>query len=226
MAGPEVNQPIGFNITIGDNDDGLVQKAKLAWRSGPDAIKNNTCEWGMLFIGNGKNNNLPQEIHFDTSVIQPTYITPEMDGVMDTTWWKTSSSAITHVVYGYVKDKYDLSASLRAAYDDSALYLLVTVNDSRQKKLYLKRLKERNLFVDYGWIENEKGEKLWEMEPLHSRHAGGAYRNQKVDTVLHLSQGKYTVKYVSDESHGYNSWNEPAPHTPFYGIVVYPPKNK
>ena len=52
-------------------------------------------------------------------------------------------------------------------------------------------------------------------------HAGGADKNQLVDTSIRLPAGKYRLKYISDNSHSYNRWNATPPDYSFYGISLY-----
>lgn len=121
---------------------------------------------------------------------------------------------------------YLILASVRSGWDSSYLYFLIQVLDSRQKHIPPNKFDEREIFVDYGWIEDEKGEIIWRMKAKDTKHAGGAYKNQMVDTVLTLNAGKYSVKYISDESHAYNNWNDDPPETPFYGIILYESENE
>jgi hypothetical protein len=77
------------------------------------------------------------------------------------------------------------------------------------------------MFHDYGWIENRSGRKIWTMHAYYSKQAGGAFKNQQIDTVITLCKGKYTLRYITDESHNWNNWDDAPPATPFYGIVLY-----
>lgn len=65
---------------------------------------------------------------------------------------------------------------------------------------------------DYGWIENnETGEVVWEMTYRKTKHAGGAQKNRKVDQVITLDEGSYTVFYKTDGSHSFGNWNSTPP---------------
>ena len=57
---------------------------------------------------------------------------------------------------------------------------------------------------DYGWIEeSETGKVVWEMTFKMTDHGGGADKNRLVDTDILLKKGKYTLHYISDDSHSY-----------------------
>lgn len=76
---------------------------------------------------------------------------------------------------------------------------------------------------DYGWIENaDTGENMWEMTYKKTQWAGGARKNRKVDQIIKLSPGRYTVFFETDGSHSFNDWNDDPPDDPIhYGITIY-----
>ena len=76
---------------------------------------------------------------------------------------------------------------------------------------------------DYGWIENvQTGKRVWTMRYDQTDHAGGAKKNRKVDTIITLDPGTYSVNYRSDDSHSYYDWNERAPRDEEkWGIIIY-----
>ncbi len=76
--------------------------------------------------------------------------------------------------------------------------------------------------VDYAWIENEAGQKVWIMKAAETLRAGGANKNRMADVVVDLPMGTYTVHYRSDDSHAYGDWNSDAPRdAEHYGVTVY-----
>lgn len=78
-----------------------------------------------------------------------------------------------------------------------------------------------NLF-DYGWIESvETGKIIWQMKGSETTHAGGAGKNRKVDVAITLPAGRYKLRYKTDNSHSFDSWNSPPPEINFWGIAVY-----
>jgi CubicO group peptidase (beta-lactamase class C family) len=74
---------------------------------------------------------------------------------------------------------------------------------------------------DYGWIENDKGARVWEMQEPKTAHAGGAGKNRKVDAVITLPAGNYKLRYKTDDSHAFDHWNSLPPDINFWGIAVY-----
>jgi hypothetical protein len=203
-----------FNIEIGDNDDGFMQKARMALVKNTSSMIYKEERFGVLSLAGKGEPSIEGKFYSIPG-------SPQIDTVVEAIWSGVPSYPIQHVVYGFVKDEFDLSATVQSCWDQQNVYFLFKVRDSRQKFISKKKVKERGIFTDFGWIENSKGEKVWEMHAKHSDHAGGAFRNQKVDTVLRLPAGRYKVVYVSDESHSYNNWVEDPPDIPFYGIVLY-----
>jgi len=74
---------------------------------------------------------------------------------------------------------------------------------------------------DYGWIEDDKGLRVWEMQEAKTAHAGGAGKNRKIDVQITLPAGNYKLRYKSDDSHAFDHWNSLPPDINFWGIAVY-----
>lgn len=76
---------------------------------------------------------------------------------------------------------------------------------------------------DYGWIEeSETGKVIWEMTYKMTSHAGGADKNRVVDTDILLRKGKYTLYFITDDSHSYANWNDSPPYNPdSWGITLF-----
>jgi len=74
---------------------------------------------------------------------------------------------------------------------------------------------------DYGWIEDDKGSRVWEMQEPKTTHAGGAGKNRKVDVQITLPAGNYKLRYKSDDSHAFDHWNSLPPDINFWGIAIY-----
>ena len=65
---------------------------------------------------------------------------------------------------------------------------------------------------DYGWIERaDTGSRVWEMTYEESRYAGGSDMNREQMSILTLPAGRYNVRFVSDGSHSFDSWNKSSP---------------
>jgi signal transduction histidine kinase/ligand-binding sensor domain-containing protein len=76
--------------------------------------------------------------------------------------------------------------------------------------------------ADYGWIENNKGTKIWILDDKHSLAAGGARKNKFQLDLITLTPGKYKVVYQTDDSHAWNSWNAAPPVRPdLWGIQLF-----
>ena len=74
---------------------------------------------------------------------------------------------------------------------------------------------------DYGWIENDRGRKVWDMDYRYTERAGGGRKNRMINEVIRLDAGEYTVFYRSDGSHSYDDWNDDPPRDPVHwGIMV------
>ncbi len=75
---------------------------------------------------------------------------------------------------------------------------------------------------DYGWIENNKGTKIWVLDDKHSLAAGGAAKNKFQLDLITLTPGKYKVVFQTDDSHAWNNWNDPPPARPdLWGIQLF-----
>ncbi len=83
-----------------------------------------------------------------------------------------------------------------------------------------------NSMADFGWIENEKQDTVWQMgDYANTYHAGGASKNRIDIRSVTLEPGNYTLRFQADDSHAYGKWNEAAPdQTSLYGMVLYKPQ--
>lgn len=77
---------------------------------------------------------------------------------------------------------------------------------------------------DYGWIvNNETGQRVWEMSREASQEAGGDDNNRVEVAFLDLRPGTYTVAYETDGSHAYGDWRNGEPTHPMrWGITLFP----
>ncbi|MEJ2542548.1 MAG: two-component regulator propeller domain-containing protein, partial [Calditrichaceae bacterium] len=68
---------------------------------------------------------------------------------------------------------------------------------------------------DFGSLEKyENNAPIWRMTFKQSKYAGGAEKNRVQINVLTLSKGKYKLRYQSDDSHAFDSWNNTPPNFP------------
>jgi hypothetical protein len=76
---------------------------------------------------------------------------------------------------------------------------------------------------DYAWIVDESnGRTVWRMTYDKTEHAGGAAKNRMVEDIIRLPAGEYVLRYRSDGSHSFNSWNSQAPSDAAnYGATLF-----
>jgi signal transduction histidine kinase/ligand-binding sensor domain-containing protein len=100
---------------------------------------------------------------------------------------------------------------------EKATYFLVTVGEGDLASM-----------ADFGWLNNPSGETIAGMQAFgDSYFAGGDPKNRMQITQLELSPGKYTLRYSSDDSHHYDSWNAPEPEfLPLYGVAIFKQENQ
>jgi len=77
--------------------------------------------------------------------------------------------------------------------------------------------------ADYGWLQNAAGETIVGAESVDDTFwAGGGIKNRLQIIQTELNPGTYALRYSSDDSHHYGSWNAPEPEfLPLYGIVIF-----
>ena len=77
--------------------------------------------------------------------------------------------------------------------------------------------------VDYGWLESNKGDTLWSNKDFYSTyHASGTRKNRMKIGMMKLKKGRYTLRYISDDSHSVQSYNQQPPRDSLnWGIVMY-----
>jgi CubicO group peptidase (beta-lactamase class C family) len=75
-------------------------------------------------------------------------------------------------------------------------------------------------WCDYGWIENDKGQVVWEMQRKPAKHAGGANKNQRVVATITIPAGAFKLRYKSDGGHAYQNWDSAPPEGFEWGIEV------
>ncbi len=63
-----------------------------------------------------------------------------------------------------------------------------------------------NVFGDYGWIQDQKGHVVWEMDASTSLDAGPLVENRLCVQVIDLPEGSYTLHFQSDDSYAFEDW--------------------
>jgi hypothetical protein len=140
-AVPAVNEKIGFDVAIDDNDK-ETRKGMLAWNSTVDDAWKNTSIYGTLSLSASKSGAAE---HHALSLLATTPLA--IDGVAESAWDDVPKYQFTRIMTGYVNDKDDLSGYYRSMWDKDNFYLLVNVHDN--VKNYAQAM------FDYGWIENK-----------------------------------------------------------------------
>lgn len=90
-------------------------------------------------------------------------------------------------------------------------------------RLHITALGEQTMqgWHDYGWIENEAGERVWTMTTENTHAAGGDERNRRFDDVVELAPGVYSAHYKTDFSHNFNDFGLAAPdHPEAWGMTI------
>ncbi|MEO6522080.1 MAG: sugar-binding protein [Mucilaginibacter sp.] len=213
---PKIDAKIGFNLRVIDNDY-PDERLDIDYKYRP-LIKNlfnqdedvfKPSEYGTIVLG--KRDSVAQKKNFLT--IQKIDVTPKnIFDLDDQCWSKVASYNIDQIVNGRMRGKKDLNAIAKFCWDSNNLYILIQIKDNF--KIF------HNGLMDYGRIEDINGNVIWEMNDITSKHAGGALKNQKVATQVYLKAGNYKLRYITDESHAFDNWNDKAPNTPFYGIMI------
>ncbi len=120
------------------------------------------------------------------------------------------------------RDK-NIIAQIVRVRDNANLSETFKLNEPTRIRIYSIGEGQRNEMFDYGSIENvNTGKIIWEMTASMSFHAGGARKNRIVNTTILLDKGEYRLRYLTDDSHSYNSWNDTPPEdAQYWGITLY-----
>lgn len=63
-----------------------------------------------------------------------------------------------------------------------------------------------NKLGDYGWIEDDKNNLIWDMSNSKTKNGGGRTSNRIAIDTITFKPGKYHLYYNSNESFGFNDW--------------------
>lgn len=75
--------------------------------------------------------------------------------------------------------------------------------------------------VDYGWIENSAGERVWEMRSDNTEPGGGDPRNRFFEGSVDLPAGTYTFRFVSNDAHDAEGFEGEPPSVPAgWGMLI------
>lgn len=105
--------------------------------------------------------------------------------------------------------------------DDEYVRETFTVNEDTDVRILAIGEGSDGDMNDYGYIRDDSGRTVWEMDYRDSDHAGGASKNREFNQRLTLRKGTYKVTYRSDGSHSYGRWNASPPSDPeMWGLQI------
>lgn len=107
--------------------------------------------------------------------------------------------------------------------DDEHARRPFTLDRESQVRIYALGEGSGRDLADYGWIEDAKtGKTVWEMTYRTTEPAGGAAKNRRFTGVIMLPAGAYVLRFETDGSHAFGSWNANPPDEPdMWGITLY-----
>jgi CubicO group peptidase (beta-lactamase class C family) len=117
--------------------------------------------------------------------------------------------------------KLPVIAQLAKVADNEDKSVAFSLSQSMDLRIFAIGEGQAGEMFDYGWIEDDKGKRVWQMEESKTAHAGGAGKNRKVDAQVTLPAGNYKLRYKSDDSHAFDQWNSLPPDINFWGIAIY-----
>ena len=117
--------------------------------------------------------------------------------------------------------KLPVIAQLVEVLDNEDKSVAFSVAGSQNVRIFAIGEADGGQMFDYGWIEDDKGSRVWEMQATKTEHAGGAGKNRKVDVQITLPAGNYKLRYKTDDSHAFDHWNALPPDINFWGIALY-----
>jgi hypothetical protein len=126
--------------------------------------------------------------------------------------------------FGYADDdllKLPVIAQIVQVLDNEDKSVAFSLASSQDVRIFAMGEGQAGEMFDYGWIEDDKGSRVWEMKEPQTTHAGGAGKNRKVDVQIALPAGNYKLRYKSDDSHSFDHWNALPPDNNFWGIAIY-----
>jgi len=118
-------------------------------------------------------------------------------------------------------DDADVLVQMIRMRDDEKTYQRFELTIPTYVRIYAIGEGRSGKMFDYGWIENQGGDKVWKMKYSNTKHAGGGTKNRIINEVIKLQPGKYSVYYRTDDSHSYQSWNTTPPDdAEHWGIMI------
>ena len=145
---------------------------------------------------------------------------PEAWGI---TIWGSGSDFNSNWVSRYeAEEDPDVLVQILRVGDHERVRRRFQLDRSTRVRIYALGEGDDDEMYDYGWIEDDRGRRVWRMRYWDTEHAGGGRKNRFVNEFIRLESGEYTVHYRSDGSHSYDDWNTDPPHDPVHwGITVW-----
>jgi hypothetical protein len=187
--------------------------------------------------GDPKNRIVDRTIHLDKGDYVVHYVSDDSHSFDD--WNAAAPSDGQHWGITLLAAQGSLDRSVVTEYaekpDPNVLAQIVRVGDDERPRRSFRLDRETTIRIyalgegtgrslaDYGWIEDAKtGKTLWEMTYRTTEPAGGAAKNRRFDGVITLPGGEYVLRFETDGSHSFGSWNAAPPDEPdMWGITVY-----
>ena len=234
-----LNRPMDVRIyALGEGRSGRM--SDYAW------ITSNTTHqrvWEMRHEdtesagGDAKNRLVDRVVHFDKGDYVVHYVTDDSHAFGD--WNAAAPSDAQHwgITLLAARGPLDKSAVTENAEreDPGVVAQLVGLRDDEnaRRKFTLDRESQLRIYAlgegsgrdlaDYGWIEDARsGKRVWEMTYRTTEPAGGASKNRRFTGVITLPAGEYVLRFETDGSHSFGSWNANPPDEPdMWGITLY-----
>jgi hypothetical protein len=119
------------------------------------------------------------------------------------------------------RDDSDVLVQMTRVSDDEKISQRFEITKSTHIRIYAIGEGRSGKMFDYGWIEDDEGEKVWDMEYYDTTHAGGGTKNRVFNEIIKLRRGTYRAYFKTDGSHSYRKWNtSPPDDEEHWGIIV------
>jgi hypothetical protein len=187
--------------------------------------------------GDAKNRAVDRAIHLEKGDYVVHYVSDDSHAFDD--WNAAAPSDAQHWGITLLVARGPLDRSAVTEYvekpDPSVVAQIVRVRDDENPRKPFRLDRETQVRVyalgegsgrslaDYGWIEDAKtGKTVWEMAYRATEPAGGAAKNRRFDGIITLPAGDYVLRFETDGSHSFGSWNANPPDEPdMWGITLY-----
>ncbi|GMU85073.1 MAG: hypothetical protein AMXMBFR48_03150 [Ignavibacteriales bacterium] len=114
---------------------------------------------------------------------------------------------------------------LQATANNSQITQSFTV-DSASRVWFISSAEEYfGELTDYGYCTDSTGKLVWSAKESEALPGGGNAKNLYcISETIYLMPGKYTLHYITDDSHSPQFWSSLPPDDLFWGVYVLPAK--